>query len=269
MSPWYEWREAPPLDFAVIGDPIAHSLSPRMFAAAGIPESYGAIRVSLNEFDEALNHLVKLGFRGLNVTLPLKEAAAAWCASKSDIAGRLGAVNTLRLSTREGINTDALGLVEVLRELGLQADEKVLLLGAGGTARAALYALSELGARITLWNRTPARAERLLSELSVNADLASTGDAESFRWVVNSTSSERGGEPLETNFSAEVPGVALDLNYAQAGTAWIARATCAGWRGVDGRSLLVEQGAASYHWWTGTQPNRDQMLASLQEALAP
>ena len=132
---WFEWAEAPAGDFAVVGDPVSHSASPVMHLAAyeeaGLKLRYHAIRVAPGELSSAFHHLDEMGYRGINVTVPLKEEAFAWCESTLGIAGKVGAVNTVDLKAKKGINTDAPGFLQTLEDLDVPAQGRVLVLGAG------------------------------------------------------------------------------------------------------------------------------------------
>ena len=143
------WRQAEKGDYAVIGDPVGHSLSPRMHMAAykhlGLDLIYRAIHVPMEELDEALDSLEDLGYRGVNITLPLKERALAACRILEGPCELYGATNTMRLADRAGINTDAPGFIETVKELGIAPGASVLLIGAGATARTLAHALREYG----------------------------------------------------------------------------------------------------------------------------
>jgi len=158
-----DWPDAMPTDFAVIGDPVAHSWSPRMMAAAfgalGLPWHYGAIRVPLGEFEAAVSHLADLGVRGVNITVPLKEAAFAWARDIDAASQSLGALNTLDLQNGRGTNTDAPGFLDLLDRFAPKGGRALLLLGAGGTARALAPVLLAAGWTVRIANRTRARAD--------------------------------------------------------------------------------------------------------------
>ncbi|MFM9873664.1 MAG: shikimate dehydrogenase family protein, partial [Fimbriimonadaceae bacterium] len=134
---FYEWRDVPEGDYAVLGDPIGHSLSPRMHSAAydalGLDLVYSAVRVPYGEFFEAMDRLRALGYKGVNCTVPLKELAFDWCPSFLGLAGELGSVNTINLVTQQGTNTDLPGFLKVCEEFGVGSGARVLILGAGGT----------------------------------------------------------------------------------------------------------------------------------------
>jgi shikimate dehydrogenase len=178
----------------VLGWPVAHSRSPAMHNAAlralGMDGwRYQALPVPEELFAETVRALGAVGFAGVNVTIPHKQAALALADRASDAARAIGAANTLTFSPDGAIaaeNTDAPGLIAVLEQLvGLPADPSVLVLGAGGSARAAVWALREAGAReISVWNRTPERAAALARDLGVRA-VGATAPAE---LLVNCTS---------------------------------------------------------------------------------
>jgi shikimate dehydrogenase len=157
----------------VIGDPVAHSASPafhrEFLSAAGLAGSYEAIRVQAGEAARVLRDLCARGYRGVNVTTPLKEEAFAACAVRDAASAASGAVNTVLFVHGElrGHNTDGIGAVEALRAAGGLAGGAVLVLGAGATGRAAAFALRARGVRVALWNRTRARAEAVCRALDV------------------------------------------------------------------------------------------------------
>ncbi len=166
MTETHPWRKAPPGDYAVVGDPVAHSKSPAMHAAAyralGLDLTYRAIHIPRGELGEALDHLKTLGYRGVNCTVPHKEAALEWAVSPDREAREAGAANTLNLVSRRATNTDILGF-----HLSFDWEprgRRTLILGAGGSAAAVLLALLRLAERggISIWNRNPERAAALL-----------------------------------------------------------------------------------------------------------
>ncbi|MEZ5163634.1 MAG: hypothetical protein R2688_07760 [Fimbriimonadaceae bacterium] len=134
MTDFWHWSDAPSGDYAVVGDPVSHSLSPRIHAAAyqehGLHLTYRAIQVRSGELAEAIDVLRGRGYKGLNVTVPLKTEALDWCCRVEPEAERMGAVNTLNLENGEGTNTDAPGFLQTLGNLGISSG-RVLILGAG------------------------------------------------------------------------------------------------------------------------------------------
>lgn len=264
--------------YAVFGHPVVHSLSPRIHAAfgsqLGIPMEYAAIDATPDDFAAALSAFAAAGGRGANVTLPLKEAALALCASASGRARRAGAANTLtrRDGAWHGENTDGIGLVHDLterRRIDLRA-RRVLMLGAGGAARGTAPALLDAGID-ELWivNRTPERADALADALGEPgrvhtrywADLRNLG---AFDMVVNATSAGRGGS-MELPFTlATKRTLAVDLSYGEAAVPFLAWAEAAGCeQRIDGIGMLVEQAAESFAIWHGKRPDTDPVFESL------
>lgn len=261
MSLWFEWQDAPSGDFAVIGDPIAHSLSPKMhtaaYAALGMDTTYHAVRVPARDFVPALDRMRALGYTGVNVTVPLKELAASWCDSERD---GTGVVNTLNLVKGTGVNTDLPGFQETVTDLGLESG-RALVLGAGGSARSVVIGLSRLGWDIALFNRTHTRATALVEACAVPVQLLSEPSPAGCSLIVNTTSAGLSGESPDVTWNElEEGSVAYDLMYGNEPTEFLCQATAHGARGVDGRALLVAQGALSFEWWTGLPAPRDAML---------
>jgi shikimate dehydrogenase len=165
----------PALRLAVIGDPVSHSRSPALhhgfLQEAGLTGSYEAIRVPAGEGARAIDELRGRGYTGLNVTTPLKEEAFARAEWRDAAAEASGSVNTLLLAGEriEGYNTDGAGALGALGAAGLGEvrGRRILVLGAGPTARAASVALAQAGADVLLWNRTRGRAEALAQRLGV------------------------------------------------------------------------------------------------------
>jgi shikimate dehydrogenase len=257
---------------AVIGHPIAHSRSPAIhtaaFEALGLDEewSYEAIEVEPDELAKRVEELPSRGFIGVNVTVPHKEAALGLADTASDSAGEIGATNMLSFSrgTVAADNTDAPGFVAALP--ASPAGERALVLGAGGSARAVVWALVREGAAVEIWNRTPERAERLADELGA-APLRAEAELPSreFRLLVNCTSVglDPAGSDLERLHLAPGgigPGqVVVDLPYGAADTELARTARARGATVVDGSEVLVRQGAASFRIWTGVDPPLDVM----------
>ncbi len=265
MSEAWSWREAPAADFAVIGDPVSHSLSPRMHAAAyaalGLPYRYIAIQVDRGEVAEALERLTELGFRGVNVTVPHKEEALNWAETSEPLALKVRAANTLDLGSRACINTDAPGFLDTLRDLPIRR-KTALLIGAGGSARAIATALVGDGWTLKIHNRTHVRAVEL-SE-AVGAEAVSDLDLEGAFLIVNGTSASLEGTALNIDWSEAPEGaIAYDLMYAKEGTPFLNAAVARGLRTIDGLELLVAQGARSFEWWLNVPAPR----AAMREAL--
>jgi shikimate dehydrogenase len=142
--------------FAVIGSPVDHSLSPAMqnaaFAAAGFDGAFVALPVAPEELEAAVRGARALGFGGMNVTVPHKEAVVPFCAALDDVAAQVGAVNVLAQHARgwAGFNTDAPAVRGLLTDAGIGPHSRALVLGAGGASRAVIWALVAMGARVRL-----------------------------------------------------------------------------------------------------------------------
>lgn len=260
------WQDAEPGSFAVIGDPIAQSLSPimhnAMYAAAGYDYAYRKYRVPPLEFDEAVEHLARLGYQGLNITVPLKGVAMEWCRRNGTVETDAPTLNALDLVGRRGTNTDVPGFLKTLRSFC--AGNRVLLLGAGGTATALVPALVKAGYDLALWNRTPDKLKPLLDLVAGGALVLSDPVAEGFDVVVNTTSAGLSGEAPPVRWEGSCAG-AYDVAYAADGlTPFLAKAQQSGRPVQDGRPMLVEQGALSFEWWTGQNAFRDVMTEALQ-----
>lgn len=259
----YEWREAPAGPrYAVIGNPIAHSKSPAMqsaaFAATGLGESYVAVRVPEAEFDEAINHLVELGYRGLNVTLPLKERAAEWAQQLTDRALRIKSANTLDLVNRVADSTDGPGFLADLQRYG--TFKRALVLGAGGSARAVVNALRDHGVDVSIWARRSGQASQLAQE--VGGHTAQFPSTNGFDLVVDATSAGLAGVSLPIEWGGK-PGLAYALAYGAAAIAFLDQARANGWKTADGLGMLVEQGAIAFTFWTGKPAPVDVMRTAV------
>jgi len=264
MSERFEWRALPKADFAVIGDPVSHSLSPVMhnaaYSATGLEHRYVAVRVPLDEFDDAMEALGNAAFYGVNVTLPLKERASQWSEGGDS---RMGAVNTIRLEDRQAINTDAPGFLRTLSELGV-APCQALVLGAGGSARAVCVALHDAGFKVAVYNRTKEKAERMISLSRCETVLLDQPDPAGCGLIVNATSAGIDGETPDLDWThVEPSAVAYDLLYGQLPTPFLALAGSHGLRTVDGKGMLVAQGALSFEWWTGRAAPVQAMMQAI------
>jgi shikimate dehydrogenase len=279
----------------VLGWPVAHSRSPAIhnaaFASLGMDDwRYQRLPVPPALFAETTRALGQSGFVGANVTIPHKRAALALADGASQAASAIGAANTLTFApdgTIAAENTDAPGLIAALEQP--PQGMRVLVLGAGGSARAAAWALREAGAsEVSVWNRTPERSEELARDLGVRA-VKKPGSAD---LLVNCTSVglERLGEPpptavvgLEPSASelAELNQLGLtfdqvgeysyvvDMVYRTGSTPLLAAARRHGRRTLDGLEILVAQGALSFELWTGRRAPLDVMRRSVREADDP
>jgi shikimate dehydrogenase len=250
----------------VLGFPVGHSRSPAMmnaaFAELDLDWRYVRLPVPPERFDAAVRALPASGFRGANVTIPHKLAAHDLCHDLSDAARAIGAVNTLSFSADghiAGDNTDASGLLDALRE---PVPATALILGAGGAARAAAWALKQAGAEVTVWNRTAERATDLAADLGVD----STERPGPTELLVNATSvGLRAHDSLE-GLPLVDARVVVDLVYGASPTPIARWAGERGARLVDGLEILVRQGARSLALWTGLEPPVDAMRRAVLQA---
>jgi shikimate dehydrogenase len=259
----------------VAGWPVAHSRSPAMhnaaFEAVGLTGwRYQLLPIPPERFADIVLALPGAGFRGVNVTIPHKRAALALADAPTARASAIGAANTLIFEPDGRIvadNTDAPGLIEALPFA--PAERTALVLGAGGSARAAVWALLHAGAReVRVWNRTPQRARALSEELGAVA----VARAEPADLLVHCTASgldldEDAFKPLPLNADdlARYECV-VDLVYRDTETSLVRAARARGVRFVDGRELLVRQGALSFELFTGRAAPIELMRRTVQEA---
>jgi shikimate dehydrogenase len=228
-------------------------------------------------FGAAVRALVDLGFRGANVTIPHKLAAFEICDEVAPFARRAGAVNTLifRDGRIEGSNTDGFGFLESIREAtpSWRADVgPAVLLGAGGAARAIAAALLDAGApRVTLVNRTAAKAEALARDLGGPIQVADRAPLQDAALLVNTTSLGMQGQPgLEVDL-APLPASAVvaDIVYVPLETRLLAAARARGLIAVDGLGMLLHQARPGFEAWFGVAPQVDQALRDVVAADIP
>ena len=260
------WREASPGDYAVVGDPVGHSKSPAMHHAAyealGFDLTYRAVHVPKGELAEALDHLARIGYRGVNVTVPHKPEALAWAADPDFYTRGVGAANTLDLLTGRATNTDGPGF---LRSLDGPPPRSALVLGAGGSAAAVVASLAHADADVRVWNRNSQRAIERCRRLNVGARVADRIDLSGFDLVVNATSASLGAESLAIDWVRAAPYLrAVDLAYGEGPTPFVAAARAVGLQAEDGRAMLAAQGALALEWWMpGVAAPLDVMQSSL------
>ena len=268
---------------AILGDPVEHSRSPAMhnaaFAKLGLDYVYVALRVAPADLRSALLGVRALGFAGLNVTVPHKEQVLPLLDRLVEDARAIGAVNTVVREGDElvGHNTDAAGFLRALRSLGFRPKGKsVVLLGAGGAARAVAWALADSGARhISILNRSIARASTLARKIrsqggpSVEAGpFASARESEvvgAADLIVNCTSLGLDGKSLAP-VAVETTGrscLFYDLVYGTRTTPFVRAALHGGRRASDGVGMLLEQAGLAFRLWTGRKPPLEAMARAL------
>ena len=256
----------------IIGMPVVHSRSPVIhnfwLNAQGIRGAYVPLAVAPERLKEALPGLVALGFRGCNVTMPHKQTAMALLHRVNETAQRIGAVNTIVVEadgTLSGFNNDGNGFVQSLRDAlpGWRADAgPILVLGAGGSARAVVVALLENGARqIRIANRTAAKAQAIAEEFgpAVSAiDWAERNAAMAgIALLVNCTNQGMIGKPaLDVDLARLAPSTLVaDLIYTPLETPFLAEARSRGCVTVNGLGLLLNQARLAFKAWFGVLPD--------------
>lgn len=267
----------------VIGFPVAHSLSPIMhnaaFEALGMSDwRYDAMSIPPDILRLGLREPKNHGYIGINVTVPHKEAIMAYV-RPDEKARAIGAVNTVDFRNNKGTNTDADGLINDLRanQVAIR-DQRVLVLGAGGAARAAVYGLLLAGADVAIVNRTKSRADKLVAQLRASARLDGAAVMtldQAADWgmslIVNCTSVGLHPRIEQSPWIHGVPfpeGVTVyDMVYRPANTALMQQCVAHGGRAIGGLGMLARQGAIAFELWTGVEPPIDLMVRVLQEAL--
>ena len=243
--------------------------------AVGLDDwQYLALPLPPAVFAETVRALPAAGFRGVNVTIPHKEAALAVADDASAAARAIGAANTLTFERDGAIiadNTDAPALLELVQGVVDPAGRRALVLGAGGGARAAVWVLVQAGAQVELWNRSPERATALAESLGARYS-ADPGYADI---VVNATSV--GLDPNIDPFKAlplkadtfETGSCVIDMVYGSAETRFLQAARSQGARVIDGREMLLAQGVASFERWTGKMAPRMAMREAIKTSPSP
>lgn len=268
----------------VIGDPVAHTASPAMHNAAlralNLNYVYAAFLVAPAALSQALAGMRAFGMVGLNVTVPHKQAVMAHLDEVSAEAQSIGAVNTIanRDGRLVGYNTDAFGIVQSLKVDGDldPLPPKVALLGAGGAARAVLYALlaREEVEEVLLLNRTVEKAAALAGDLDSEGkvqvgSLAETGPIGDAGLLINATA--LGMHPRDDVSPLADPSclhermLVADIVYNPLETVLMRQAVAAGASAINGLGMLAWQGARSFEIWTGVEPPVEAMIAAALE----
>ena len=266
--------------YAVMGNPITHSLSPQIHQQFAEQTDqnliYQAIESPLDKFTEMVEQFRSAGGCGLNVTVPFKQQAWELSDQRTEVADRAGAVNTLWFDDQGLIlsdNTDGRGLV---RDIMINHDQmirgkRLLILGAGGAVRGVLEPLlNENPKSCVIANRTVSRAEELVALFSDLGDVSASGypdlDGKSFDMIINGTSASLQGElpPLPENILTK-NGMCYDMMYSKTPTVFVKWGQdCGANLSVDGLGMLIEQAAESFFIWRGVRPETDRIIFSLR-----
>ncbi|HEY3286712.1 MAG TPA: shikimate dehydrogenase [Gemmatimonadaceae bacterium] len=259
----------------LIGHPVAHSLSPLFQNAAlrraGIALTYEVFDIAPAKLADATRRLRALGASG-NVTVPHKEAFAAFCARLTPIAGRVGAVNTFWTEDGDlvGDNTDVGGFEEAVAQAfgATRAWRAVAIVGAGGAAAAVAAAVERwAGCRAAIWSRNGSRSAQLAARFPGVRVAASLEDAvDGADLVVNATPlGLRPGDDLPVPIQLIAPHACVyDLVYDRLQTPWVLAARAAGHPAADGLGMLIAQGALAFERWFAQAPDRDVMWAAVK-----
>lgn len=275
------------INLGVIGNPIAHSLSPVMqnagIQAAGLDYSYIAMPVKNEALGEAVAGMKALGFRGLNVTIPHKQAIMPFLDKIDGDAEIIGAVNTVLNEDGylTGYNTDVIGFIEGMKQQGFQpAGKHALLLGAGGAARAIIWGLiKEKVASLTIAVRNPAKVQPTVDYFKKYMDITLLDWQDEkmhealaqAQLLINAT--PLGMEPHidampPIDWSYVQPTIfAYDIIYTPAETLFLKTARELGCQTLNGEAMLVGQGAAAFKIWTGHTIKQEPMAQALRTAL--
>ena len=260
----------------VIGDPIAHSLSPKMhnaaYAALGLPFVMAAAHVKPTELENAVRGMRALGIRGFAVTMPHKVTIIPFLDEVDPLAEKVGAVNTVLNDGGKlrGFNTDLAGIVRPLERLAALRGRKVALLGAGGAAQAAAHGCASRGALVTVFNRTIDKARALADSCGGSAsELGSAPDLSAFDIIINATSVGMGEQSSESPVpqeSIQPHHTVFETIYHPRSTPLVKIAERRGASVIRGLEMFIEQGLAQFEIHTGVKGCREVMESALKSA---
>ena len=260
----------------LIGWPVEHSRSPAMhnaaFKALDLDWHYILLPTPLDQLEAVAGRIRSGELSGANVTIPHKQAIMPFLDEIDPAAQAVGAVNTIvqRDGRLIGFNTDTIGFKRALLETEIAInDQPCAILGAGGSARAVVYVLRELGARVTVYARDVAKASVLSSEARALSEVMHIDPAT--RLIVNTTPVGLSPNVAASPWPAAVPlppqALVFDLLNNPPRTRLMQQAEEQGLRTVNGWGMLVYQGAAAFKSWTGVEPPVEVMLTALREAM--
>ncbi|OIP80748.1 shikimate dehydrogenase [Candidatus Peregrinibacteria bacterium CG22_combo_CG10-13_8_21_14_all_44_10] len=255
--------------YGIVAHPVSHSLSPIMHNAAfkslGIDAEYRAFDVKPEDLGAFMKILYKENIYGLNISMPHKEAVMDYVET-DDIAKDIGAVNTIFRENDKfvGTNTDWIGIIEPLLKRTELKDKKVMIVGAGGAAKAACYGLKKQGADVVVVNRTYDHAESLATKFGLKA----SKDPIEAEIIINCTcvgleNPEKSPVKEEVFLYAQI---AFDVIYGGSETKFIRDAKRAGALTISGEEMLLHQGYACFEGWTGKKAPKEVMQESITEA---
>jgi shikimate dehydrogenase len=240
------------------------------FAAVG----YNGIYLAFNVVDiaAAVAGIRALGIKGVSITMPFKESVMDLLDDIDEPAEKIGSVNTVinRKGRLKGYNSDGLGAVKALMEKTSIKEKNIVILGAGGSARAIGIAVVSAGGRLTIANRTVEKGERLARELGANFSPLSDLQRVETSILINATSvgmTPRSNDMPVGEEMLERDMVVMDIVYSPVRTRLLSSAEVKGCRTIDGIAMLVNQGALQFEWWTGVRAPVEIMKKAVYEAL--
>jgi 3-dehydroquinate dehydratase/shikimate dehydrogenase len=260
--------------YGVAGNPVSHSLSPLMQNSAFRRERINAVYLPLKteSVEDLLTLVRELPLSGLSVTMPLKQQVLAHLANVDPLTAKLGACNTIRMGADGklyGFNTDVAGVVRPLEKRLSLKGARVLVLGAGGAARAAVYGLVEKGAAVFVWSRNATRANELATAAGARPVTLAAIAGNAFDVLINATPCGMHGNahelPLESN--AWKASLVFDLVYNPLDTPLLRQAKERGIPTIQGVEMFVQQGARQFELWTGKPAPEAEMLRVVLFAL--
>ena len=260
--------------FGLIGNPVAHSLSPVMhnqaFASLGYNAVYFAFKVT--DPGSAVKGIKALNLQGVSVTIPHKVAVMEYLDEVDEMAARIGAVNTIvnKQGRLIGYNTDCPGALEALRTRTTIEGKSVALIGAGGAARAIGFGLVAAGGRVTVLNRSRTNGERLAVDLQAEFSTINDWQPGRYEILINTTPvgmhPETDATPIpNTDLSKEM--LVMDIVYNPLETQFLKNAVARGCQTINGVDMFVFQGAQQLELWTGQKPPLDVMYNAVLESL--
>jgi shikimate dehydrogenase len=260
--------------FAVLGDPVSHSLGPLMHNAAFLDLGYNGayLAFKVKDIGKAVVGIKALGVKGASITIPHKVSLMDFLDELDDTAKKIGAVNTI--INREGIltgyNSDGLGAVKALLEKTSIKDKRVVILGAGGAARAIGFAIISEGGRVTIINRTPAKGEQLANDLGAEFQPILKMNKTDCHILINTTPvgmiPDTDAMPVRKE-DLDKAVVVMDIVYNPLKTRLLKTAEDLGCRTIDGVSMFVYQGAFQLELWTGMTAPVEVMRKAVLTAL--
>ncbi len=262
--------------YGVIGYPVKHSLSPvfqnALLKYIGLNAIYLAFEVKPEELRDALRGFKAIGIRGINITIPHKEAIMEYLDEIDPVAQKIGAVNTVKFENgkAKGYNTDWIGFIKALKMLVSSVKgEKVLVLGAGGASKAVIYALLHEEAEVFLWNRTKEKALNLAKRFNDRLTAVNRPEdvIKKVKIIVNTTSvGLKEDDPEIFDYSLITPeNIVVDIIYKE--TKLIKRAKEVGAKYQDGLPMLLWQGIESFKIWNGCEAPYSVALKAVENYL--